>query len=257
MSPSVQETDFQKERSMLSRRDALKALGVTAATLAVAPLVRGQNTPAGPPAVTPAGPFQLPALGYALDALEPYIDAQTMQIHHDKHHAAYVANLNAAVADLPDIAKMSIEEILADLSKIPEAARTKIRNNGGGHANHSLFWTLLKKNETGKPVGGLAAAIDKDLGGFDTFKKNFTAAAMGVFGSGWAWLTLKNGKLQITSLPNQDSPLSSAETPILGLDVWEHAYYLKYQNLRTNYVAAFFNVINWDTANDQFKKARA
>jgi Fe-Mn family superoxide dismutase len=242
---------------MLTRRDALKALGVTAATLAVAPLARGQAMPAAPAASAPTGPFKLPPLGYAFDALEPYVDAQTMQIHHDKHHAAYVNNLNAAVADLSDIAKMSIEQILADLSKVPEAARTKIRNNGGGHANHTLFWTLLKKNENGKPTGELAAAIDKDLGGFDAFKRNFSAAATGVFGSGWAWLTYKNGKLQITSLPNQDSPLSSAEIPVLGLDVWEHAYYLKYQNLRANYVAAFFNVINWETANDQFKKARA
>ena len=208
-------------------------------------------------ASAPTGPFQLPALGYAYDALEPFIDTQTMQIHHDKHHAAYVANLNAAVADLPDIAKMSVEWILADLSKVPEAARTKIRNNGGGHANHSLFWTLLKKNENGKPVSDLAAAIDKDLGGFDSFKKNFTAAATGVFGSGWAWLIYKDGKLQITSLPNQDSPISSAHTPLLGLDVWEHAYYLKYQNVRASYIAAFFNIVNWDAVNDLFKKAKA
>lgn len=246
---------------MLTRRDALKTLGASAAALAVAPLARGaMPAPAAAapaPAAAPAGPFKLPALGYAYDALEPFIDAQTMQIHHDKHHAAYVANLNAAVADLPEVAKLSIEEILADLSKIPEAARTKIRNNGGGHANHSLFWTLLKKNDNGKPVGNLAAAIDKDLAGFDVFKKNFTAAAMGVFGSGWAWLTFKEGKLQITSLPNQDSPLSSGQKPVLGLDVWEHAYYLKYQNMRASYVAAFFNVINWDAADALYKKATA
>ena len=240
---------------MLTRRDVLKTVGVTAATLAVAPLVRGQAAPpaAVPPA--PTGPFTVPPLGYAYDALEPYIDAQTMQIHHDKHHAAYVANLNAAVADLPEVAKMSVEQILADLSKVPETARTKIRNNGGGHANHTLFWTILKKNASGKPVGDLAAAIDKDLGGFDTFQKNFTAAATGVFGSGWAWLVFEKGKLQITSLPNQDSPLSSGQAPVLGLDVWEHAYYLKYQNVRASYVAAFFNVINWEAANGRFRKA--
>jgi Fe-Mn family superoxide dismutase len=243
---------------MFTRRDALKTLGVTAASLAVAPIVRGQVTPTVPAtSPAPAGPFKLPALGYAYDALEPFIDAQTMQIHHDKHHAAYVNNLNAAVADLPDVAKMTVEQMLADLSKIPEAARTKVRNNGGGHANHSFFWTSLKTNENGKPVGDLAAAIDKDLGGFDTFKKNFSAAATGVFGSGWAWLVYKDGKLQITSLPNQDSPLSAAQSPVLGIDVWEHAYYLKYQNVRANYVAAFFNVINWDAANEAFKKAKA
>ncbi len=241
---------------MITRRDVLKSLGAAAAALAIAPKLSAQMTPAATPAA-PTGPFKLPALGYAFDALEPYIDAQTMQIHHDKHHAAYVANLNAAVADQPDLAKMTVEQIVADLSKVPESIRTKVRNNGGGHANHSFFWTSLKKKENGKPVGDLAAAIDKDLGGFDGFKKSFTTAATGVFGSGWAWLVVKDGKLQIASLPNQDSPLSSGQTPVLGIDVWEHAYYLKYQNRRADYIAAFYNVVDWDAANERFTKAKA
>lgn len=238
---------------MITRRTALKTLGATAAAVAAAPLLKAQPAPV--PAA-PTGPFTLPPLGYAVDALEPYIDAQTMTIHHDKHHAAYVANLNAAVADQPDLAKMSVEQILADLTKVPEAIRTKVLNNGGGHANHSLFWTSLKKNADGKPVGDLAAAIDKDLGGVDAFKKAFTAAATGVFGSGWAWLTFKEGKLAVSSMPNQNSPISGGLTPILGLDVWEHAYYLKYQNRRADYIAAFYNVIDWDMLNERYKKAK-
>ena len=179
-----------------------------------------------------------------------------MQIHHDKHHAAYVTNLNAALADQPDLAKQTIEQLLTDLPKLPESIQPKIRNNGGGHANHALFWASLKKNETGKPVGELAAAIDKDFGGFETLQKSLTSAGTGLFGSGWVWLTFKSGKLEILPLPNQDSPLSSGIPPLLGIDVWEHAYYLKYQNRRADYLTAFFNVIDWEVINDRYKKAR-
>lgn len=250
---------------MLTRRDVIKTLGSAAATLAISPVLHAQMaaptmvpaTPSLPPTPAPTGPFKLPPLGYAVDALEPYIDAQTMTIHHDKHHAAYVANLNAAVANQPALADKSVEELLTTLATLPEAVRTKIRNQGGGHANHTFFWTSLKKNPNGKPVGELATALDKELGGFDTFKKSFTTAATSVFGSGWAWLVLKDGKLAIESLPNQDTPLSTGQTPLLALDVWEHAYYLKYQNRRPEYIAAFFNVIDWDAINDRYKTAKS
>jgi len=252
---------------MLTRRDVIKTLGGAAATLAIAPVLNAQTTPdsshSAPPAApattapAAAGPFKLPPLGYAYDALEPYIDAQTMTIHHDKHHAAYVANLNAAVAGHPDLAQMTVDQLMIQLPSLPETVRTKIRNQGGGHANHTLFWTSLKKNPNGKPVGDLAAAIDKDLGGYDTLKKNLSTAATGLFGSGWVWLTLKNGKLTLDALPNQDSPLTQGQIPILGLDVWEHAYYLKYQNRRAEYIAAFFHVIDWEALNARYQAAQA
>ena len=190
-------------------------------------------------------------MGYAFDALEPAIDARTMEIHHDKHHAAYVANLNKAV-DGTDFGKLPVDKLIADLDALPEAIRTQVRNNGGGHANHSLFWELLKK-DGGKPSTELAAAIDAQLGGFDKFKADFTEAATKRFGSGWAWLILdKNKKLKIESSANQDSPLMAGNKPVLGLDVWEHAYYLKYQNRRPEYIAAFFSVINWGKVNDLY-----
>ncbi|MCE5269922.1 superoxide dismutase [bacterium] len=197
--------------------------------------------------------FQVPALPYAADALEPYIDEQTMRIHHDKHHQAYVDKLNAALQGHPELQSKSVEDLLRDLSAVPEAIRTAVRNHGGGHANHSFFWPLLKKDVA---YGGPAAeAINSTFGSLDAFKEKFTAAAAGVFGSGWAWLVTSGGKLEIVATPNQDSPLSQGKTPVLGVDVWEHAYYLKYQNRRPEYLAAFFNVINWDTVNENLKKA--
>ncbi|HEX6790371.1 MAG TPA: superoxide dismutase [Candidatus Krumholzibacteria bacterium] len=200
-------------------------------------------------------PFKLPPLPYAYDALEPHIDARTMEIHHTKHHQAYIDNANAALEKHPELANKSVEDLLRGLNSVPEDIRTVIRNHGGGHANHELFWTVLKK-DGGKPSGDVAAAIDKSFGGFDTFKTQFETAAKTRFGSGWAWLVVKDGALAVTSTPNQDSPLSDGMTPILGLDVWEHAYYLKYQNKRPDYVAAFWNVVNWDEVARRMKAAR-
>ncbi len=200
---------------------------------------------------------ELPKLPYAFDAIEPHIDAMTMEIHHDKHHAAYVSNLNGALDKHPDLFDLSLEELLRDLSRVPEDIRTAVRNNGGGHANHSLFWPLLSGNGGGAPVGELASAIDTAFGSFDTFREQFSSAAKTRFGSGWAWLSLTpTGSLEVTSTPNQDTPLSEGATPIVGLDVWEHAYYLKYQNRRPDYVAAFWNVVNWEQANANFLAAR-
>lgn len=204
----------------------------------------------------------VPDLGYGFDALEPHIDAKTMEIHHDKHHAAYVAKLNAALEKAPELQGLSIEELIGDLSKVPEAIRSAVRNNGGGHANHSLFWTLLKVGSAG-PSGELAAAIDVELGGLDAFKQAFADAAANRFGSGWAWLCVKaDGGLCVCSTPNQDSPLMKgvAEcpgTPILGLDVWEHAYYLHYQNRRPDYITAFWNVVNWEKVGELYAAAKA
>jgi Fe-Mn family superoxide dismutase len=197
-------------------------------------------------------PYTLPALPYAFDALEPHIDAQTMEIHHGKHHQTYVNNLNAALKDTPH-AEVPVEELIAGVEQLPEALRAPVRNNGGGHANHSLFWRVMApvgQGGGGAPTGALAQAIDADLGGLDAFKEAFTKAALTRFGSGWAWLSVgAGGKLAVESSGNQDSPLmrgiGSGNTPILGLDVWEHAYYLKYQNRRPEYIAAFYNVVNW------------
>jgi Fe-Mn family superoxide dismutase len=196
-------------------------------------------------------PHQLGDLGYSFDALEPYIDARTMEIHHDKHHAAYVNNLNAALEQATDKAGSSIEDLVSNLSQVPEAVRTAVRNNGGGHWNHTFFWSVMKKNEDGTPSGDLAAAINNGFGSFDQFKADFKKAGATRFGSGWAWLIVNNdGKLEVTSSPNQDNPLMDIADvkgkPVLGVDVWEHAYYLNYQNRRPDYLEAFFNVINWD-----------
>lgn len=192
------------------------------------------------------GKHELPPLPYAYNALEPHIDEQTMRIHHDKHHQAYVDNLNKALEGQADLQDKSIEDLLKNLSSIPENIRTAVRNHGGGHANHTLFWNSLSASGGGEPGGRLAEAINAAFGSFAAFKEEFTKAAMGRFGSGWAWLCVgKDGKLTITSTANQDSPLSEAMTPLLGLDVWEHAYYLKYQNRRADYIAAWWNVINW------------
>ena len=200
---------------------------------------------------------ELPALPYAKDALEPHIDALTMEIHHDRHHNAYVTNLNKALESAPEVANKSVEDLIANLNAVPESVRTAVRNNGGGHANHSLFWTTIGPNAGGAPTGALAQAIDSELGGFDKFKESFSAAAATRFGSGWAWLAVgKDGKLKVYSLPNQDSPIMEGDKPLLGLDVWEHAYYLKYQNKRPDYVAAFWNVVDWNKVGQLYAAAK-
>lgn len=189
--------------------------------------------------------FTLPALPYAYDALEPHIDARTMEIHHTKHHQAYINNANKALESHPALQAKSVEALVSDLAAVPEEIRTVIRNNAGGHYNHSLFWTVIGPNAGGEPTGPVADAINATFGNFATFKEKFSAAAASRFGSGWAWLAVDKGKLVVESSPNQDSPLMEGRTPILGLDVWEHAYYLHYQNRRPDYIAAFWNVINW------------
>ena len=201
-------------------------------------------------------PYSLPSLPYAFDALEPHIDARTMEIHHGKHHQAYVNNLNAALEKAPDWQKKGLGEVLASLDKVPEAVRTAVRNNGGGHWNHTAFWKLMAKGAGGPPKGDVAGLIDKGFGGFDKFKEQFAAAAMGRFGSGWAWLIFEGGKLSIMSTPNQDNPAMEKKSAILGLDVWEHAYYLKYQNRRADYVAAWWNVVNWEQVNANLREVR-
>ncbi len=204
----------------------------------------------------PAGPFKLPDLPYAYDALEPHIDAATMRIHHDKHHAAYVNNANKALAGHPDLAKMSVYDLVAHLDEVPEDIRTTVRNNAGGHANHSMFWLVMKPGGGGKPGGDLAKAIDETFGSFGEFQKKFTEAATKVFGSGWTWLTLTPDKeLVIETAPNQDSPLSNGGKPLLCLDLWEHAYYLKHQNRRADYIAAWWNVVNWDEVAKRYREA--
>ncbi len=200
--------------------------------------------------------YQLPELPYPANALEPHIDEQTMNIHHGKHHNTYVTNLNKALEGHDDLASKSVEELISNLDAVPENIRTAVRNNGGGHANHSLFWQILSPNGGGEPTGELAEAINKKFGSFEKFKEEFTQAALGRFGSGWAWLVVNNGELEVTSTPNQDSPLMEGKTPILGLDVWEHAYYLKYQNRRPDYVQAFWNVVNWDEVAKRYSAAK-
>ncbi|WP_018661496.1 superoxide dismutase SodA [Heyndrickxia acidiproducens] len=200
--------------------------------------------------------YTLPQLPYAYDALEPYIDKETMNIHHTKHHNTYVTNLNQALEGHDDLAAKSVEDLISNLDAVPENIRTAVRNNGGGHANHSLFWTLLSPNGGGEPKGALLDAINSKFGSFEKFKEQFAAAAKGRFGSGWAWLVVDNGQLEITSTPNQDSPLSEGKTPVLGLDVWEHAYYLKYQNRRPEYINAFWNVVNWDEVAKRYESAK-
>ena len=197
--------------------------------------------------------FQLPPLPYDFGALEPHIDAQTMEIHHDKHHQAYVNNLNGAIEKHPELGSKSIEELLKDLNAVPEDIRTVVRNNGGGHYNHSLFWEIMGPNGGGEPTGAVGDAIKSAFGDYATFKETLTKSAVGQFGSGWGWLVKDgSGKLSIFGRPNQDSPLTEGMTPILGVDVWEHAYYLKYQNKRPDYVGAWFNTINWDAVNKRF-----
>lgn len=273
---------MKNDSILITRRHALKTTALAAAACAsVSPFLKasaqGASASGGP-----SGPFTLPPLPYAFDALEPHIDAKTMEIHHDKHHAAYVTNLNKALADAPELGKKSIEDLVKNLTAVPEKVRMAVRNQGGGHYNHTLFWQMMKQGGGGEPKGDLAQAIDKSFGSYSGFKEKFTEAATKQFGSGWAWLVAGPSKvLTIEATPNQDNPMSSsvssAETeafrrrygltqnqaappgqgkvPVLGIDVWEHAYYLKYQNRRPEYIAAWFNVINWDFANEQFSKA--
>ena len=200
--------------------------------------------------------YTLPDLPYGYDALEPYIDVETMHLHHDNHHNTYVTNLNAAIEKYPELGEQSIEELMKNLNEVPEDIRTAVRNNGGGHANHSFFWKIMAPNAGGEPTGAIKDAIDQAFGSFEKMKEEFKTAATGRFGSGWAWLVLNNGKLEITSTANQDSPLTDGKTPIIGLDVWEHAYYLKYKNVRPDYIAAFWDVVNWDQANENLANAK-
>ena len=254
----------------MDRRQVLKTLALGAAALPLAqattfadaaptmPVVKATapTTPA-PVAPAPAGPFTLPALGYAIDALEPHLDAQTMQIHHDKHHAAYVNNLNKAVAGRKEVEGWSVERLIRDLALVPEDIRGAVRNHGGGHANHSLLWTSLKKDGGKAPTAELSKAIDTAFGSFAAFGEKFTAASMSVFGSGWAWLSKDaTGLVRIETTPNQESPLTAGRVPIVGIDVWEHAYYLKFQNRRVEYAAAFANVIDWDAASARYTDTR-
>ena len=238
---------------MMTRRQALKTTLLTTAAFATVRGAIAQPSPSG----APAGPFTLPALPYAFDALEPHIDARTMEIHHDRHHKAYVDNLNKAVADAPDLAKKSVEDLLKDLNSVPEKIRTAVRNHGGGHYNHSLFWQMMKKGGGGAAKGELAVAIEKNFGTLNKLRGEFNLAAMGVFGSGWVWLALQDGKLTIQRTANQDNPVSQGAPPILGLDVWEHAYYLKYENKRADYIAAWWNVVNWEFAAHRYEKLKS
>ncbi|MGO2082411.1 superoxide dismutase [Vagococcus sp.] len=198
--------------------------------------------------------YQLPELPYAYDALEPHIDELTMKLHHDKHHNTYVTNLNVAINKHPELAEKTVEELVADLNNVPEDIRMAVRNNGGGHANHAFFWKIMGPNAGGEPTGAIKGAIESAFGSFEEFKAQFKAAALGRFGSGWAWLVANDGKLEIMATLNQDSPLTEGKVPLLGLDVWEHAYYKKYSNVRADYVDAFFNVINWDAVNELYAK---
>ena len=201
--------------------------------------------------------YTLPQLTYPYNALEPHIDARTMEIHHTKHHQAYINNVNNAIKGKSDLESKSVEALIADMNAIPEDIRNAVRNNGGGHANHTFFWTIIGPKAGGQPKAQVAAAINQAFGSFDAFKEKFTQAATTRFGSGWAWLSLlKDGKLEISSTPNQDSPLMEGKTPVLGIDVWEHAYYLHYQNRRPDYIAAFWNVVNWQEVEKRFTSTR-
>lgn len=231
---------------MNSRRDFLQTISAGLAISAASGISNAQTT----------APFTLPPLPYAADALEPHIDALTMTIHHDKHHAAYVANLNNAVKGQASLAGKSLEQMLGNLNAVPEAVRTAVRNNGGGHANHSFFWTIMKKNGGGQPKGELLAAIEKKFGGFDSFKAALSDAGLKQFGSGWAWLSVdRNKQLSLTATPNQDNPWMNGHSPLVGVDVWEHAYYLRYQNRRADYLAAWWNTLDWDAISGRYAAA--
>jgi superoxide dismutase, Fe-Mn family len=230
----------------MSRRDVLKAAGAGAAAFVLSPLALADEKKAG---------FTLPPLPYPYDALEPHIDALTMQIHHDRHHKAYVNNLNKALAGHEDLLSKPIDELMRDVESVPQDIRQAVINNGGGHANHSMFWLIMSKNGGGKPTGALAKAIDDSFGTFEDFQKKLSDKAVKQFGSGWGWLVLSQGKLDILSTANQDTPLMKGQKPLMGIDVWEHAYYLKYQNKRPDYVKAWWNVVNWDNVAERYDKA--
>jgi Fe-Mn family superoxide dismutase len=242
---------------MINRRQAIKGVLMTGAALTT---LRNLSAFGAPPSSAPdvgTGPYKLPPLPYSYGALEPYIDTRTMEIHHDKHHATYVKNLNAAVAAHSDLAQKTPEELLRDLDSIPEDIRKAVQNNGGGDYNHTLFWQMMKPNGGGEPKGALADAVNKTFGNFASFKEKFSKEAGAVFGSGWVWLILDGKELKITSTPNQDSTISNGKMPLLGIDVWEHAYYLKRENRRPEYVEAWWNVVNWDFVGQRYEKAMA
>jgi Fe-Mn family superoxide dismutase len=234
---------------MITRREAIKSTGLLTTAAVIAPSVLAREDT--------GSTFTLPPLPYSYDALEPHIDARTMEIHHDKHHAGYVANLNKALVDYPEAGKQSIEDLLRNLDKAPEKIRAAIRNQGGGHYNHSLFWLVMAKSGGGEPGADLAKAIDGAFGSFNAFKERFSKAALGQFGSGWAWLSADGDQLKIETTANQDTPLSAGRQPLLGIDVWEHAYYLKYQNKRADYISAWWNVVNWDYVAERHHKLKS
>ena len=240
---------------LMNRRKLMfAATGIATATLAPRIAVAQAQTAPAPA----AGPFTLPALTYAFNALEPNIDARTMEIHHDRHHGAYVSNLNGIAKDNPQIAQAPIQDVLAKLADLPEAIRTPVRNNMGGHANHTMFWQVMGAGGGGKPQGDLAAAIDRDLGGMEKFQNDFNAAGGRVFGSGWVFvLVTRDGKLTFETRPNQDSPLMDGKRVLMGNDVWEHAYYLMYQNRRPDYLKAWWNVVNWNKVAERYAAAKA
>jgi len=240
-------------KTAMTRRDALKTLSIGAALLGVGTAVFRNNLTAAE--ATEPAPFTLPKLPYAYDALEPHIDARTMEIHYTKHHQAYVTNANKALEKLPELRALGAEGVLTKLDLVPEALRPAVRNNVGGHVNHSFFWESLAPQTGGEPKGNLALAIQKTFGGLEAFRSQFGEVAMKRFGSGWAWLVVEKGQLALKSTANQDSPLTDSEIPVLGLDVWEHAYYLKYQNHRADYVAAYWNVVNWMQADTVYRRA--
>src|SRR5262245_7540715 len=240
---------------MITRRQAIKTTALVTVAVATVPGAIAQTPAPAASAAAPTGPFTLPPLPYAFDALEPHIDARTMEIHHGKHHATYVANLNKAMAEVPELRTNSAEALLKAMVALPDKLKTAVRNNAGGHVNHSLFWQMMKKNGGGEPKGDLAKAIDKKFGSFTAFKDEFKKAALGQFGSGWAWLTWTGKEIDIEPTPNQDSPLLLSRQPLLGIDVWEHAYYLKFQNRRADYVDAWWNVVNWDFVAERYANA--
>jgi Fe-Mn family superoxide dismutase len=241
---------------MITRRNVIKTLTLSSGAIALSSAALRAQTPP-PTSESPEGVFKLPPLGYDYDALEPFIDAETMKLHHDKHHAAYVSKLNLALAKAPGLENKSIQEILGHLDAVPEEVRGDIRNHGGGHANHSLFWETLKKSENAKPSGELSQAIERTFGGLNKFQEQISEAALKVFGSGWAWLVWRDKKLSIESTANQDSPLLTGGTPLLGIDVWEHAYYLKYQNRRADYLKAIQSIIHWELVSERFSNVNS
>lgn len=241
---------------MTGRREFLRGAGLAAVGMAISPSMR-MWAQAASEAIATHAVGVLPPLGYAPDALEPFIDAQTMSLHHDKHHRAYVDNLMKAIGGDPKLSSMTVEALVSNMDAVPAEMRTAVRNQGGGHANHSLFWPSLKKNNGGVPKAELAAAMDKYFTNYAGFQAQFTKAATSVFGSGWAWVVMgQGGALKVMTLPNQDSPLSTGVQPLFGIDVWEHAYYLKYQNRRPEYIQAFYHVVNWDFVTERYLALR-